>query len=127
MNEIYWSDEAQRYGSRDRYLAATTAIISSGTVLALFASLPMVGKVMASVASIVSIVHATFYHTGRLKQVASLAARWKEMAIEYRLLWSNFKNKDVVELKVWNDFEAVSRREKSIDESAFKVDQGRLK
>ncbi len=127
MNEIYWNGEAQRYGSRDRFFAATAVIVSSGTVLALFASSPMVGKILASVASIVSIVHATFYHTGRLKQVASLAARWKEMAIEYRSLWSNTKGKDVAESKICADCEAISRREKSIDESAFKAHQGRLK
>jgi hypothetical protein len=127
MNEIYWSDEAQRYGSRDRWLAATAAIVSSGTVLALFASFPMVGKGMGTVASIVTIIHATFYHTGRLKQVASLAARWKEIAIEYRFLWSNTKGKEVAESKICNDYEAISRREKSIDESAFKAHQRRLK
>ncbi len=87
----------------------------------------MVGKILASAASIVSIVHATFYHTGRLKQVASLAARWKEIAIEYRLLWSNTKGKDAAETKICSDYEAISRREKSIDESAFKAHQGRLK
>jgi len=127
MIEIYWSHEAQRHGSRDRIFAATAAIVSSGTVLALFASYPNVGKAVALLSSIVSIIHATFFHTGRLKQASSLAARWRELAIEYRFLWSSFKNKDLAESKIWTSFQTISRREKSIDESAFKVNQGRLR
>jgi hypothetical protein len=127
MNDVYWSHEAQRHGSRDRVLAATAAIVSSGTVLALFASFPNVGKAVVLLSSVVSIIHAAFFHTGRLKQVAILAARWRELAIEYRSLWSSFRNKDIAESKVWSNSQSISRREKSIDESAFRVNEGRLR
>jgi hypothetical protein len=62
MNEIYWSHEAQRHGSRDRFFAATAAIVSSGTVLALFASYPNIGKGVALLSSVVSIIHALLPH-----------------------------------------------------------------
>jgi hypothetical protein len=128
MNDCYWSDEARRYGSRDRWLAATTALLSSGTVVALFnfSAYPTSGKILACFATVVSIVHATFFHTGRLKQVSGLAARWKELAIEYGLLWAEVEDGGNVTDKAWKEFETISRREKSIDESAFSINKRRL-
>ncbi|MDR3434931.1 MAG: hypothetical protein P4L95_24010 [Rouxiella aceris] len=126
MNEVYWCGEARRYGVQDRLLSTTVAIASSSTVLALVGSAQMVGKVIACLATVVSIVHATFFHTGRLKQVTTLAARWKEMAIDYRLLWAGIESDDVVDVKVWKEYETISRREKQIDESAFNINQRRL-
>lgn len=127
MNEVYWSREAQRFGTQGRFLAMAAAIASSGTVLALFGSYPFVGKLIACVASLVSIVHAHFYQTVRLKQVTTLSARWKEIAIDYRLLWGECKEEDALDEKAWGKFETISRREKQIDESAFMVNTKRLK
>jgi len=125
MHEVYWGCEAQRYGARDRILAATVAIVSSGTAVALFTPYPYVAKFVASFASAISIIHATYYHTGRLKQVSTLAARWKEIAVDYRLLWTSLKFKKEDEATIWRDFERISNREMNIDESAFHVSERR--
>ena len=91
MNELYWHREAQRYGSQDRTFAVAAAILSSGTAVTLFSGLssyPTIGKVAACLAGAVAIFHAKFYHSGRLKQLTTIATRWKEMAIDYQLLWT---------------------------------------
>lgn len=130
MNEVYWHREAQRYGTQDRYIAVTAAILSSSTIVALFSGIPaspLLSKVVACLAGAVTIFHAKFYHSGRLKQLTTIATRWKEMAIEYQLLWCELEDACEVSAKAWKEYEAISRREKNIDESTFKIHDGRLK
>jgi hypothetical protein len=130
MNELYWHREAQRYGTQDRAIAVTAAILSSGTAVTLFSGLstyPLIGKIAACLAGAVAIFHAKFYHSGRLKQLTTIATRWKEMAIDYQLLWSELDEGCDVGEKAWKEYEAISRREKAIDESTFKIHNGRLK
>lgn len=129
MNEIYWTEEAQRHGSQDRGLKVLIALLSSGTTVALFVALsthPGIGKATALLATGASLVHSTFFSTNRLKLVTGLAARWKEIAIEYRLIWAALEDESTVSAKVWKEFESVCRREKQIDESAFSVHKKRL-
>ena len=129
MNEIYWSDEAKRYGSFDRSLKLTIAVLSSGTTVALFSTFsshPILVKVLALLVTVVSLVHSNFFSTNRLKLVTGLAARWKEIAIEYRLLWAELEDEEMVSAKTWKEYETVCRREKQIDESAFTINRRRL-
>ena len=129
MNEIYWSDEAQRYGAADRVLKVLIALLSSGTTLALFAALsshPNLGKALALVVTALSLVHSNFFSTNRLKLVTALAARWKEIAIEYRLLWAELEDAETITSRAWKEYEVVCRREKQIDESAFRINPKRL-
>lgn len=130
MNEVYWHRETQRYGTQDRFVAVTAAILSSGTAVALFSGIsasPILSKSVACLAGAVSIFHAKFFHSGRLKQLTTIATRWKEMAIEYKLLWSELEDGHEIDAKSWKEFEAISRREKSIDESTFPIHNSRLK
>lgn len=129
MNEIYWSGEAQRHGAADRVLKVFIALSSSGTAIALFAALSLdqkLGKALALVASALSLVHSIFFSTNRLKLVTALAARWKEIAIEYRLLWAELESAETIPLKAWRKYEVVCQREKQIDESAFRINPKRL-
>lgn len=129
MNEIYWSDEAQRYGGRDRLLKILIALLSSGTTVTLFAALsshPNAAKALALLVTALSLIHTNLFSTNRLKLVTSLAARWKEISIEYRLLWAELDDDEEVLPKTWKEFEAVCRREKQIDESAFRINKKRL-
>lgn len=130
MFELYWSCEAQRYSAHDRIFAVAAAILSSGTVAALFTTLSasvLVGKVIASCACVVTIYHAKIYHSGRLKQLAVIATRWKEMAIEYGLLRAEIESNAEVGTKSWKEYESISRREKNIDESSFRIHDGRMR
>lgn len=127
MYDRYWSSEAQRHSSLDRYFAVGTAILTSGTALALFSSYPNASKVIAFSASVVSIIHATIFNRTRVKQVSSLAAKWRELAIELKLLWSQVRSKSSDHFRLWKEYESLSRREKQIDDSAFKVNRSRMK
>jgi hypothetical protein len=130
MNEVYWHREAQRYTTQDRFIAVAAAILSSSTVVALFSGVsasPIISRAVACLAGAVAISHAKFFHSARLKQLTTIATRWKEMAIEYQLLWSELDSNCEVDAKTWREYEAISRREKNIDESAFKIHDGRLK
>jgi hypothetical protein len=130
MNEVYWHREAHRYGAQDRFVAVTAAILSSGTAVALFSGIsetPILSKAVACLAGAVSIFHAKFFHSGRMKQLTTIATRWKEMAIDYNLLWSELEDGVEVDAKSWKEFEVISRREKSIDESTFTIHDGRLR
>lgn len=129
MNEVYWHREAHRYSTQDRYMAVAAAILSSSTVVALFSGLsssPIVSKGVACLAGAVTILHAKFFHSGRLKQLTTIATRWKELAIDYRLLWSELEDGNEVDAKTWKEFETISHREKSIDESPFRIHASRL-
>ncbi len=130
MNEVYWHCEAHRYGTFDRIFAVVAAILSSSTVVALFSGVsasPILSKCAAVLAGAVTIFHAKFFHSGRLKQLTTIATRWKEMAIEYKLLWSELEDNDEVDTRTWKEFETISRREKNIDESTFRIHGRRLK
>lgn len=130
MNDVYWHREAQRYGTQDRIVAVIAAILSSGTAVTLFSGLsafPLISKCAACLAGAVAIIHAKFYHSGRMKQLTTIATRWKEMAIDYKLLWSELEDEGEIDAKCWKEFEAISRREKSIDESTFTIHNRRLK
>jgi hypothetical protein len=130
MNEIYWHREAHRYGAQDKVVAVAAAILSSGTAVALFGGLsayPVISKVAACLAGAVTIFHAKFFHSGRVKQLTTIATRWKDMAIDYKLLWSELEDGGEVDARSWKEFETISRREKSIDESTFRIHKGRLK
>jgi hypothetical protein len=127
MNEVYWSCEAQRYGSRDRSLTVATAVLSSATVVALFSPFPPVGKVLAILASILSLVHATTFSKARVKQISGLASSYKELAIEFKLLWGQAQSTKAEDVKHWKEYEVLARREKKIDESAFHINNKRMK
>ena len=127
MNELYWHGEAKRYSTQDRWVSLAAAVLSSGTAETLVSGLsayPAIGKAIACVASVVTIFHANFFHSGRLKQLTTIAARWKDMAIDYRLLWGELEDEEQVDNKQWKTYETFSRLEKQIDESTFPVNNG---
>lgn len=121
MRDEYWSSEAQRYSSQDRTLTIATAFLSSATMLALFTPYPPIGKLLAIAASFLSVVHATIFNKVRIKQISSLASAYGELAIELRLLWTSIQTEQDEDSKLWSKYEDLVRKEKKIDESAFKV------
>jgi len=127
MNDIYWGCEAQRYGSQDRTLTIAAAAISSATAITLFSPYPAAGKALALLASALSVVHATVFNKVRVKQIASLASNYKELAIELRLLWCQVQINATDDVKRWQEYETFPRREKKIDESAFSINRKRMR
>lgn len=126
MYERYWTSEAQRYSFQDRIMAIAVAVLTSGTAAALYSTYPVAAKVIAFFASGMSIIHATVFNRMRVKQVSSLALRWKELAIELKLLWAQVTCKSSDKLRLWNQYVELSHREKQIDDSAFTVNRKRM-
>lgn len=126
MYEFYWTCEAQRYGTWDRSFTIASALLSSSTVVALFSALPEVGKAFAVLATVASVVHATVFSRTRVKQIAMLAEKWKELAIELKLLWSQVEGDRQNRAKHWKLYETLARKEKQFDVSAFPVNTRRM-
>jgi hypothetical protein len=53
-----------------------------------------------------------------------LIATWKEVSIDYGLLWE--KDARLADNGTWDEFEALKRREKTIDESEFPKTKSKL-
>lgn len=126
MYERYWTSEAQRYSAQDRVMAIVAAVLTSGTAAALYSTYPVGAKCIAFLASGVSITHATVFNRMRVKQVSTLALRWKELAIELKLLWAEVTCKSSDKSRLWNKYVQLSGREKQIDDSAFTVNVKRM-
>src|SRR3974377_132047 len=112
MYEIYWSCEAQRYSAQDRNMTVVVAAMSSATFLALLSPFPFAAKILAVMASVISIVHATVFNKVRVKQISALVASYKELAIELKLLWSQVQSDRENDAKRWKEYETLERRKK---------------
>jgi hypothetical protein len=49
------------------------------------------------------------------------------MAIDFKLLWIQVQSSQLDDAKHWKEYEALARRDKKIDESAFNINKKRRK
>jgi hypothetical protein len=117
MNSCYWDLVSSRYTSLDTALKIVIAAAASGTVAGwgIWSQYPAAWKVFSAIACIVSLVHPYLCSAEKLKRTSELVATWKEVYIDYELLWLN--DNELESSKSWKDFEEVKHRESKIDET----------
>ena len=125
MNVCYWTYKCGTYNKWDRLLKTFVALTASGTAIAslsIWATHPALWQGVAVSACIASVVHAQYYSSDRLAKMSALVATWREIAADYDLLWEKYDG-DLPSSESWEQFESTKRRERTIDESQFPIDQ----
>ena len=125
MNVCYWTFKCSAYNKWDKYLKAFVALTASGTAVAslsIWASHPVYWQIVAVSAGAASVIHSIYFPSDRLAKISGLVATWKELAIDYDLLWEK-NDGDLGSAELWEQFEGTKRRERTIDESQFPIDQ----
>jgi hypothetical protein len=122
MNVCYWSWISDRCTKWDQWLKFTVALTASGTVAAwsIWSQHPTGWKVLSAFACVASIGHPIFFPSERLKRISALVATWKEVCMNYELLWE--QDSDLGTSDSWKRFEATKRREANIDETTLPKD-----
>jgi hypothetical protein len=117
MNSCYWDLVSARYAGLDLAFKIIIAIAASGTVAGwgLWAQYPDAWKFFSGVACIASIAHPYICSADKLKRTSKLVGSWKEIFIDYELLW--YKDDDLEASESWTKFDSIKRREGKIDES----------
>lgn len=124
MNVLYWTYKCGKYNKWDKRLKTFVALTASGTAVAslsIWAKYPLCWQGIAVTAAVASVIHAQNFSSDRLAKISGLVATWRELAIDYDLLWEKYDG----ELKTpesWEQFENTKRRERTLDESQFPVD-----
>jgi hypothetical protein len=129
MNVGYWTLRCERALKWNQRLKILVAITASGTALAslsIWTRYPLAWQGVSVIAGLAAVFHSVYLPPERLTKLSGLVATWKEILIDYELLWH--RDVSVVSPEVWEEFEVTKRREKSVlkDESDFPVD-GKLR
>lgn len=117
MNQCYWEILSARYSTWDRYLKFFIAFAASGAVAGwgIWSQYPGGWKVFSAVAAIAAVAHPFFVSSEALKRMSELVATWKEVFIDYELLW--YKDGQLQSTEAWSEFETIKHREAHIDET----------
>jgi hypothetical protein len=93
------------------------AVAASGTVATwgIWIQHPAIWKTLSGISAVAAVAHPIFFSSEKLKRISALVATWKELHINYELLWE--KDEALSSAECWNQFEAAKRREASIDET----------
>lgn len=125
MNVCYWKYKCSRYNKWDRRLKTFVALTASGTAIAslsIWAKHPAYWQAVAVSACIASVIHSQYFSSDRLAKISGLVATWSEVAADYDLLWEKYDG-DLISPESWEQFESTKRRERTIDESQFPIDE----
>jgi len=117
MNFYYWDLVSARYASLDLGFKVVIAIAASGTVAGwgLWSQYPGAWKLFSGIACVSSLVHPYICSAERLKRTAKLVGIWKEVFVDYELLW--YKSGDLESPEAWKMFGTIKRREGKIDQT----------
>jgi hypothetical protein len=127
MNVLYWTYRCAREQQWTKTLKIIVLVTASGTALAslsVWTSYPTVWQFIAASAFIASVISQACFPPERLAKLSGLIATWKEVSIDYGLLWE--KDARLADNGTWDEFEALKRREKTIDESEFPKTKSKL-
>ncbi len=116
---LLWDLVSARYASWDLWLKITIAVAASGTVAgwSIWAQNPgaFVWKTLSGAAALAALFHPYVCSAERLKRASELVATWKEVFIDYELLW--YEDGVLQSHESWVEFEAIKHREAKIDET----------
>ncbi len=89
MNHCYWDLVSARYARWDRNLKFFVAFAASGAVAgwSIWSRYPGGWKVFSALSAVAAVAHPFFFSSDSLKRMSELVATWKEVFIDYELLW----------------------------------------
>ena len=125
MNVFIWTCKCRFYNKCDTALKTIVALTASGTAVAslsIWATHPRSWQAIAVCTGIASVIQAHYFSSDRLAKLSALVADWKNIAIDYGLLWEKCDG-DLSSPESWDKFESTKRRELTIDESKFSVSE----
>ena len=117
MNVCYWAFKCSAYNKWDKRLKTFVALTASGTAVAslsIWASHPVYWQIVAVSAAVVSVIHSTYFSSGALSKISGLVATWKELAIDYDLLWEK-NDGDLSSAELWEQFEGTNAYSDDVD------------
>ncbi len=94
----YFSTIAGKLKSRERWLAVSVAVLSSGAVTTIVANVPTVPLVLSLMTAIIGAILAAFKFDKGTAMGATLSRQWAEVASEYEILWAQFADLDEEEV-----------------------------
>lgn len=118
-NVGYWTLISDRYTAYDKCFKVVLAVSSSGTVAAwhFWAAYPIYWKALSGLATVAAIIYPVLCPADKLKRISGLVTTWREVLINYELLWH--QDSDLSSTKLWAQFENTKRREAKIDEGSL--------
>lgn len=117
-NCCYWSLLSQRDTKIDSYIRGALALSSTGvTGWTFWAHVPTALSFISMASSVVAWLHVTVFTSERLKKIAGLVGTWKQISIEYALLWET--DQDLAGPETWKRFEAARKLEATTDETGL--------
>ncbi len=88
----YFSTIAGRLKSRERWLAVSVAVLSSGAVTTIVAQIPIVPLILSLMTAIIGAILAAFKFDKGTAMGATLGRQWAEIASEYEILWAQLED-----------------------------------
>ncbi len=110
----YFSTLAGRLKNRERWLAVSVAVLSSGAAGALFAQVPVLPLILSLMTALAGAILATFKFDKGTAMGATLSRQWAEIASEYEILWAQIEDLDE---------EVVLKRHRALAEKHFPSDE----
>ena len=117
MNVCFWDLLSARYSKWDTSLKIIIAVAASGTVAgwSIWSQYPGGWKVFSAIACLAALMHPYFCSSDVLKRISGLVGTWKEVFIEYELLW--YDDNGFTAERTWTQFGRIKHREAAIDET----------
>ncbi len=120
FNACYWSLVSQRDAGWDFFVRGVLALSSSGvTAWTIWAHFPVFLTLLSMASSVVAVLHAVVFTSDRLKRVAGLVGAWKQIEVEYGLLWEY--DPELATPETWKRFEEAARLQGKIDEAGLRI------
>jgi hypothetical protein len=120
FNVCYWTLLSHRDTRIDVMLRGLLALSSSGvTAWTVWAHYPLLLTYLSMASSVVAWLHTVVFTSDRLKKVAGLVGAWKQIAVEYELLWEY--DCDLGNVETWKRFEEACKLQGKIDETGLSV------
>ena|ERR1019366_8469022 len=126
MNVYFWDLISARYARWDRNMKFFIALAASGAVAGwgVWSQHPGGWKTFSAIAAVAAVAHPIFFSSDVLKRMSELVATWKEVFVDYELLW--YRDGELQLAEAWSEFETIKRRESRIDETRLPRSKGLL-
>ena len=114
----YFAAVAQRLRQRERMMAISVGVLSSGAAASLVASAPQwVSIVLSLMAAILAAAFSVLNLDKRVTLGASLSRQWSEVLHQYELLWA--RRKELTDATALRKHKELSEQTKAADELAI--------